>query len=204
MRTIRLFLLQLEPTMLTCLLCVIQLKMWRKVEPGEAEANTVFNGADERIHWACLWLSGSSIKPWYSPRDCGGWEDGSCAPVWGFSVLLWEKSVLCSPRWAASTGAASVWCRHPDTGKSTDPYPSSLKSFSVLNSHWAVCSTSAKHESLLMTEKTEAVTVCSWGDVNLPWPEGYVYCSSQALFKKKIYIYIKAIKSQKSVSLWWN
>lgn len=55
-----------------------------------------------------------------------GWQDVSCAPVRGLSLFPW-KSVFCSLRWAASTGAASVWCRHSDGGKSNHLYLSDLQ-----------------------------------------------------------------------------
>ena len=40
--------------------------------------------------------------------------------------LLEKREVFCNPRWAASAGAASVWCRHTDWGKSTHLYPPDL------------------------------------------------------------------------------
>ena len=59
---------------------------------------------------------------WFS-----GWGDVSCAPVKGSLPPLLEKGeVFCNSRWAASAGAACVWCRHSDWGKSTHLYPPDL------------------------------------------------------------------------------
>lgn len=97
----------------------------------------------------------------------GGWEDVSCTPVRGFSL---KKRVFCSPRWAASTGADSIWCRHSDSGKSTHLYPSELlKTFSSLNSQWTLqyLLTQWQSESLAHHKKDGDITVWSWDDVNL-------------------------------------